>query len=377
MSRFFDSCVRFLFFLLAFSQTLSLQADGAVKKLDEVEEYIVRERDPDVYQGKDKSGVAILGALIEVSHHRGPWRFSKSLNGWVHQKNLILLSEAIEQFSEEIQDNPDPMLYHLRGIAYMAREDWGRAVNDLEEAYELGDASTMLHINLGTSLLNLGLIEKAEQEFTKVIESYPDQAIAFQSRGDLYIDLQDYEKALADLKKASELAPKSAETYNSIGVALRMTGQFEKAIQAYSQAIEFDENLMSAFLNRGYAYKSIGAFQKALADYEKALELDSNSPSVKNDLAWLLATCKDSQIRDPDRAVKLALEACRVVEYRKGDYVDTLAAAYARQGNYPKAVETAQSAIELLVDEDSKVGSQERLTMYRAEKPYTDSLSSE
>lgn len=363
--------------IITFSLCLESFAVDQVKKLEDTEKYLVKVKDPDVYHGAEKLGVAIQGALIEVTHHRGPWRYSKELNGWIHQKNLVLLNDAVKHFSKKIQEEPNPMFFHLRGIAYMADENWGRAVNDLEEAYKLGDSSTTLHINLGTSLLNIGLTDKAKAEFTTVIKNFPDQAIAYQSRGDLLIDVKDYEAALVDLRKAAELAPKSSETYNSIGVALGMLGQYEEAVQAYNQAVEFNPDLMSAYVNRGYAYKNIKEFKKALADYEHALELKADSPYVKNDLAWLLSTCEDVEILNKTRAMNLALEACREVEYRKADYLDTLAASYARIGNFEKAVETAQSAIELFDDKSALKECEARLQLYRKKQPYTEVIESE
>ena len=75
--------------------------------------------------------------------------------------------------------------------------------------------------------------------------------------------------------------------------------------------------------------------------------------------------------------MKLALEACRAVEYRKADYLDTLAAAYARNGNFEKAVETAQSATELFDDESALKECKARLELYRKEQPFTDVIESE
>lgn len=360
--------------LLLFISNLSLSQDEVIK-LESGKNYLVMSKAPDVYQGSQKSGVAIQGAIIEVTHQRGPWRYSKSVKGWIHKKELMSLEDAAAELSKQIEEDPTPIKYHLRGIVYMAEENWGRAVNDLEEAYQLGESSVSLHINLGTSLLNLGLTDKALAEFTHVIENYPEEAVAYQSRGDLFLDQGNYEAALKDLRTAAKYAPQSAETYNSIGVTLRMQGEFAEAIKAYDQAIEFDPSDMSAYVNRGYAHKSQGDFGKALKDYEKALELEPDSPSAMNDLAWLLATCSDKKIRDGRSALELALKACRAVEYRMADYVDTLAAAYAANGNYNKAIETAETACSMLENKSEKAACEEKLKLYRMNKPFVETMS--
>lgn len=355
----------------------NLQVSGAddVQKLESKEQYIVQVNESEVFHGKKRVGFAVLGALVDVTYHRGPWRYSPQLSGWIHQKNLVLLEKAVTQFTADIQKDPTPALYHLRGISYMAQQDWGRALNDLEESYSLGESSVTLHLNLGTCLANLGLNEKAQAEFSHVIENYPQDAAAYIARGDLYLDAGELDLALKDLRKGAELSPDSAEIFNSIGVSLRLQGDYQGAIDAYNSCIELDANFAPAYVNRGFAYKNLKQFKKALADYEKALEFEPDSPAAQNDLAWLLATCEDSSIRNGERAVKLALEACSAHEYRKPDYVDTLAAAYASLGNFEKAIETAQTAIALFEKEEYRSESTKRLELYKNDKPYIEEIT--
>ena len=70
------------------------------------------------------------------------------------------------------------------------------------------------------------------------------------------------------------------------------------------------------------------------------------SPAVLNNLAWLLATASDDTIRDGEEAVRLAEKACEVTSRKAPRILGTLAAAYAEQGNFSRAVESAQHAIQ-------------------------------
>ncbi len=353
---------------------LSTVVEGQVetKKIDLVEQYIVTSRDSAVMQGSERVGTAPLGTVVDVSHHRGPWRYSKESNGWIHSKDLVLLKDALKEFTKQIEKDSNPDSYHLRGIAYMALQDWGRAVNDLEEAYSLGESSVTLHLNLGTCFFKLELFKKSINEYSSIIASHPEEVRAFVARGDLFLDLGEHDYALKDLEMALELSPKTAEIHNSKGVTLRMMGKYPEAIESYSKCLELDPKFMPAFINRGFAYKRTKKFKLAVQDYDQALELVPASASAQNDLAWLLATCEEEDFLDGERSLELALSACRTVKYRNPEYLDTLAAAYARTGDFEKAVETVSTAIELFGEGTEHQASKQRQELYRKKKAFLD-----
>ena len=98
---------------------------------------------------------------------------------------------------------------------------------------------------------------------------------------------------------------------------------------------------------------------------------------LHNNLAWLLVTVEDKNLREPAVAIRLAKRACELTQYSHPDSLDTLSVAYAATGDFPKAIEIAEKALKLakfygqikLVEEI-----QIRLLLYKAGKPYTESL---
>lgn len=84
---------------------------------------------------------------------------------------------------------------------------------------------------------------------------------------------------------------------------------------------------------------------KAVDAYNRALALAPMNAELNNNLAWLLLTAKDSSIRDPYRALTLALTAAMLDE--RGHVLDTLATAYWANGMIDEAVETEMRAMRL------------------------------
>jgi tetratricopeptide (TPR) repeat protein len=96
-------------------------------------------------------------------------------------------------------------------------------------------------------------------------------------------------------------------------------------------------------------------------------------PEILNNLAWQLATCPDSKVRDGTRAVRLAQRACELTHYRKTIMVGTLAAAYAEAGRFDEAIATAQRACDLASESGKQEllkKNQDMLALYRAHQPY-------
>jgi hypothetical protein len=70
-----------------------------------------------------------------------------------------------------------------------------------------------------------------------------------------------------------------------------------------------------------------------------------DSPRMLDEVAWLLATYPDSRSRDGAEAVRLAEHACDLTQRKIPALLDTLAAAYAEAGDFPRAISVAEEAL--------------------------------
>jgi len=83
--------------------------------------------------------------------------------------------------------------------------------------------------------------------------------------------------------------------------------------------------------------------------YRKAV--DQENVAAMNSLARLMATTRNSTVRNPQAAIALATKA--VAAGNNPDYLDTLAEAYYSDGQADKAVETEQKALARNPENDS------------------------
>jgi WD40 repeat protein/serine/threonine protein kinase len=103
-----------------------------------------------------------------------------------------------------------------------------------------------------------------------------------------------------------------------------------------------------------------------------APEEEPGAAGVYNSQAWPLATSPDDQVRDGNKALKLATKAAAATARKDANILDTLAAAYAEVGQFTNAVRVEEEAMALLKNEDQKLDYGLRLKLYQASTPYRD-----
>ena len=83
-------------------------------------------------------------------------------------------------------------------------------------------------------------------DYTKALESDPNNATAYLGRGTAHLKAFNFDHAIADLNKALEINPKSALAYCNLGWTYEAMGDEREAIAHYRKALEIDPSLEAA-----------------------------------------------------------------------------------------------------------------------------------
>jgi len=118
-----------------------------------------------------------------------------------------------------------------------------------------------------------------------------------------------------------------------------------KLRKVMDQKMHDESQNMAVYQNFALVFHDIGLYRDARDAYEYILHLEPNQAMALNNLAWLLVTATDEDIRDPTRALSLARRAVEIE--RSPVFLDTLAEAYYANGQIAEALTYIDEAIAL------------------------------
>jgi tetratricopeptide (TPR) repeat protein len=237
------------------------------------------------------------------------------------------------------------------------------------------DRYTYLSV-LGLAIILLGLFEVASAKWPKwrplmlSILGLSIMASAIATRAQLFY----WQDSITLFSRATQVSPDSATAWANLGAAYLSSGRIADAIEAYRVSSRLGTST-PAQAGLATALAGSGDFPAAIEVFRQLLEAEPDNFKVANNLAWILATCPKADLRDPDQAVQIGLQANQQSGQRDPSIQDTLAAAYASSGQFDLAVQTAQQAIDLALElQDTTLASsiQSRRKLYQAQRAYID-----
>ncbi len=168
--------------------------------------------------------------------------------------NYNLIDEAIKYLHQAMSLEPQhfPSCY-LLGVAYVKKENWLEARKFLEKAAELKPNESDPHSYLVSVYQNLGLIDKAIEEYKKIFEFDRNFNASF-TLANYYFKKNELETALGYIEEAIIQNMQSTEAFNTQGAILSKLGRYPEAIISFQNAIHIDPNNVIAGINLGVAY---------------------------------------------------------------------------------------------------------------------------
>jgi tetratricopeptide (TPR) repeat protein len=225
------------------------------------------------------------------------------------------------------------------------------------------------YTNLGAHYLSQGMLSEAAASYRHSLRIKPDYAIAYANLGDVLRKQGMLPEAADSYRHSLRLQPGDALTHLKFGDLLKEQGKFDRAKASYLRALLIDPNDAQSHFDVAVLAEP----HTAIEHFREALRLDPNHASAANNLAWLLATSNDPQLRNAEEAVRWAQRAAEMTGDESPVVLDTLAAAYGAAGRFDRAVETAKKAIDLCVQSGQLETAREirqRLRLYENDQPY-------
>ena len=318
-------------------------------------------------KGKFQDALADIGKLIEQSPDDAN---ALILQGEVFRE-LDKPDEAIKSFDAATKLAPQaPGPYQNRGEIYREKEEYGKAIEEFTKVIELQPGDVLPLVHRAEAYLHNEKFEAALADADAVLEKQQVVA-AHRLRGEILAQLKRLDEAIAEMQQLTKAVPNQPELKMQLAMYFLINKQPREAISEYDDLLLLDPENFLALRSRADAYLNIGKHAEAIADFEAALKVEPEDTAILNNLAWVLATSPQAELRDGKRAVELATKACELTEYKLPHILSTLAAAFAESGNFETAIEWSQKAVDMDDPENDEQLAKE-LASYQKKQPWRE-----
>ena len=124
-------------------------------------------------------------------------------------------------------------------------------------------------------------------------------------------------------------------------------GQFDQAVAHLQQELQINPASAEAHNDLGIAWSQQGRLDQAISEWQTTLQLQPDNLKAYCNLVWVFATFPDDAIRSGAKAVAFGERALQLSGEKDPRIYRLLAAAYAEDGQFDKATETAQRGAQL------------------------------
>jgi tetratricopeptide (TPR) repeat protein len=186
--------------------------------------------------------------------------------------------KALADYSRAIELGPDAddvaLWYHDRGAARYNLGDHPAALADYDQTLALITDDPMFYTDRGYVHFELKDFARAIADYTKAINLAPDDAANWNDRcWGRAVWGRELVEALDDCNEAVALDPANFNAWDSRGLVYLRMQEWEAALADYEASLDI-ETSASAYYGRGIARQRLGQQQDAEANFATALRLD-------------------------------------------------------------------------------------------------------
>lgn len=197
------------------------------------------------------------------------------------------------------------------------------------------------------ALEDVGELQSAKHVLESIVARGGSNEKILSGLGRIAINLGDFGSAISVLRKALEISPQMAHARNYLGIAIASNGDIQSAASEFAKAVELAPAESRYLANYAKALLSLKQFPEAAQALKRIAELAPDSVSAWQSLAWLQATAPAGVLSNGvvRESISNAQRACKLSNYSDLPSLVALAAAWAANDDFDKAVEVTQQAI--------------------------------
>ena len=214
-------------------------------------------------------------------------------------KKLGRYEEAVEYIDKAIAVNPScARCYQTKGLIKEERGQYVSAIEDYNKSLTFDSQDPNTFINRGLAREALGQFDEAISDYTMAISLNPKEgAVPYRNRGLIKFNRKQYNAAIEDFNKSIETDPEYAEAYNSRGYTFQQMNNYVEARKDF-------ERTLSISPTHNLAYNNLENLKKIMASTSqqvvKPIEEEARVWAVAVGINVYLHEFKLSPLRTPE-----------------------------------------------------------------------------
>ena len=185
---------------------------------------------------------------------------------------------------------------------------------------------------------------KASQIYQELATMFPKDKRIQWYLGVAYDNLQEYDKEIAALERALTIDKSYSPAYQNLGYVYRWRNQYDKAEANLKEYLRLNPKEANAHDNLGDLYQKMGRFEESVKHYSEAARMDPAFAFSQAKIGITLAFMgkHEEGRRALQKAMDMEIKPVNKVYDQEG-----IARTYIYEGDYTKALEAADKAIQM------------------------------
>ena len=295
-----------------------------------------------------------------------------AVKAWGLQGKMDRAAEEVVKAVEADPSNAAARGWHALSLSQAGHDD--EAIAEAEWAIKLSPDDSAVHLDLAFSV-ERNDPERAISEARRAIDLGSENSSAYEFLTNRLFESHRYSEASELGREWLSISPYDANSHSLLASATAATGDLVSTAQQLGYVMMLRPGLEQAHAQLRRILLLLEREPEGLQRLHEIAANAPDSPRMLDELAWLLATYPDPQARDGTEAVRLAEHACDLTQHKIPALLNTLAAAYAEADDFPRAISTAEEALNrarFSGDNDAVKLSDSILTSLRDNLPYRE-----
>ena len=217
------------------------------------------------------------------------------------------LNDAKEICLKVLNDEPkNSNFLHLLGAITFEEKDYIKSEKIISEVSRLKPQAEVFQL-YALILFKLKKFDLALRSWDDVIKLKPNNAEAYNNKGNILFLLEKYEAAIESFKEAIKIKPNYADAYNNLGNPLWKQKKIDESLLSYKKAIEINPNHPEAHNNLGMGLHKLKKYETAFQSYENAIRIKPDYAEAHYNKGNLLFELEkiDKSLESYDTAINL------------------------------------------------------------------------